>query len=428
MTEKVCFQIEGEFITDLARTWFWDENKDYDVCENLLLQCLVCDQLTEDDMKAIALQILEGRKKLVGVNEFTLEDDGENIRPVHLKIKEQFRKIKISELKNLMATRMIDFIDPYCTVKSLKAARTSDTYPVINYEQCMTWFWYRDNAIDHTYMRPIEPGDGMLIDEEDDTDLGLWLYNYPDVLYDAMKMHDTYPTKRFEAETFWRDVYNIIKNDFRFRSKYFQNRNERYLASLRVKKNVIEEDTAPSISYKEHDEKLQKQVDKMLEFTNEWIKNNGQKSKTDNAAFELKRHEINMIDSILRDDTYSSRHNRMYLVLPDEYDEWEGLISPNGDFYSCDFGGHNAKAYFLMSVYPEKFPNIDYENGFNHVNCTNALDELLEHGWCATRYLPIRGAYIQMPANGRVTKAQKDAIFDAKVKHDISVDLSPIGY
>ena len=135
-----------------------------------------------------------------------------------------------------------------------------------------------------------------------------------------------------------------------------------------------------------------------------------------------------MIDSILRDNTYPSKHDRMYLVLPDEYDEWEGLISPNGDFYSCDFGGHNAKAYFLMSVYPEKFPNIDYENGFSHVDRTNALDELLEHGWCATRYLPTCGAYIQMPANGRVTKAQKDAIFDAKVKHDISVDLSPIGY
>ena len=427
MTEKVCFQIEGEFITDLARTWFWDENKDYDVCENLLLQCLVCDQLTEDDMKAIALQILEGRKKLVGVNEFTLEDDGENIRPVHLKIKENYRKLKIAELKHLMSTRMIDFVDPFCTTVSLRAAR--ELGKVVTYEQCMAWFWYENGAIDHTYMRPLEPGNGMLVDEEDDTDAGLWLYNHPEIAYDAMKMHDTYPTNEYEKDTFWRDVYNLINDTFPFRSKYFQNRNERYLASLRVKKNILDcnsETHTYSPFNRELDATLKQRIDETLAFTNEWIKKHGGDSVKGKPKLELQKHEIELIDSILRDDSYMN-HIRMYLIRPDDYDTWEGLISPNGDFYSCDFGGHNAKAYFIMAVYPEKFPNLKDER-IDSLDMSTALDEILKHGWCATRYLPTCGSYIQLPENGRVTKAQKDAIFDAKVKHDISVDLSPIGY
>jgi hypothetical protein len=118
----------------------------------------------------------------------------------------------------------------------------------------------------------------------------------------------------------------------------------------------------------------------------------------------------------------------MYQILPDNYEKWEGLISPNGDFYSCDFGGHNVKAYYIMAAFPEKFPNFDYEN--NHLAVSEALDDLLSQGWCATRYLPTIGNYIELPRTelGKCTKAQKDAIFDAKIKHDINVDLGPIGY
>ena len=38
------FKIDGEFICRLARTWFWDENRPYEKCEELLLDCLNTDE------------------------------------------------------------------------------------------------------------------------------------------------------------------------------------------------------------------------------------------------------------------------------------------------------------------------------------------------------------------------------------------------
>ena len=66
--ETIAFKVDGSFITDIARTWFWDENKPYEKCEELLLSCLGGTKSTLDNLKWIVQQILEGRKKLVGVN------------------------------------------------------------------------------------------------------------------------------------------------------------------------------------------------------------------------------------------------------------------------------------------------------------------------------------------------------------------------
>jgi hypothetical protein len=430
MTETVHFSIDGEFITDLLRTWFWDEDKSYEKCENFIKTCFQGNGVSDDDLNVITQQILEGRKKLVGVNAVVLEDDGENIRPISLKIEEQRRKIKIQEVKNMMSMNMIDFIDPYCTIKSLNAAialnENNELHPIKTYEQCSVWFWYADTAINPVYMQPNEPGEGMLIDDYDNTDGGLWLYNYPDVAYDALSTIGCEHTS-FDKTQFWRIVYDIIKDDFRFRSKYFEHRNEMYLASLRMKKDPFSKKKTAMPTENEPDSKTSSRIDAVLKFTDEWINAHGHEYNTGNAAFEIKRREIKMINSILRDKTdFTARHENMYIILPDEYENWEGLIAPNCNFYSCDFGGHNAKAYYLMAVYPEKFPNFDYETGVKTLDVSNALDEILEQGWCATRYTPVTGAYIDTPPNKRITSAQKRAILDAKIKHDISVDLSVI--
>ena len=78
---SVNFQIEGEFVCDLARVWFWDEGREYSKCEELLLSCLVTDQITLEEKKKIVVEILEGRKKLVGVNSLSLVDDNARMAP-----------------------------------------------------------------------------------------------------------------------------------------------------------------------------------------------------------------------------------------------------------------------------------------------------------------------------------------------------------
>ena len=37
---QLNFQIDGEFLTNIARNWFWKENKDYEKSEELLCSCM----------------------------------------------------------------------------------------------------------------------------------------------------------------------------------------------------------------------------------------------------------------------------------------------------------------------------------------------------------------------------------------------------
>lgn len=97
---QVGWRIDGEFITQLAREWLWLERKPYEKAEELLLSCLVTDQITDTEKKDIAQQILEGRKKLVGINTFSLEEDRENIRPLSELL--QKTEVELDESMNSM--------------------------------------------------------------------------------------------------------------------------------------------------------------------------------------------------------------------------------------------------------------------------------------------------------------------------------------
>ena len=413
--ECVSFKIDGEWLTDLVRSWFWDENKEYSVCEELLLNSLVNPDISIEERKDTARQIIEGRKKLVGVNSFELVDDNKNVRPITAKLDEQYRKLRIKEFECLLNTRMIPFVDPFSTVKSL---RMGSYYGIATHEQCMAWFWYSDDAFDHINLRPLEPGDGMLLDEDDDTLAGLWLYDYPDIVYDAyVKSGKSMPTSDWD-DPFWAAVYELITNDkyCRFESKWFKKRNQSYSACLRMKTDR-DSGEVRQITYKKE---LPQSCLDTIDFCKEWL-------DTHEKDDSLKYYTIHFIHSALTDEDRFG-DPRMYAIVPDDYETFEGLISPTGDFYSCDFGGHSMKAYYIMCAYPEKFPDFDYDKGtFDY---DTALDYILEHGWCATRWLPIIGSYIELPCteSRQCTKGQENAIFDTKIKHNRDVDLSPIGY
>lgn len=59
--KELSFKIQGEFVCHLARSWFWDENREYEKCEELLLSCLMTDEISEEEKKKIVVEILEGR-------------------------------------------------------------------------------------------------------------------------------------------------------------------------------------------------------------------------------------------------------------------------------------------------------------------------------------------------------------------------------
>lgn len=64
--KSITFDISGDYITDTARSWFYKEGKPYEKVEELLLDCLICDSLSLEKRKEIAMNIILGRQKITG--------------------------------------------------------------------------------------------------------------------------------------------------------------------------------------------------------------------------------------------------------------------------------------------------------------------------------------------------------------------------
>lgn len=432
--ENLHFKIDGEYVTDLVRDMFWNDDRSYEECEEFLFACLVNDDVTIEEKKQIIIDILEGRKKFVGINTFTLEDDNENIRPIYQKLEEVRKKYGMEKIKNDIHCHPLRYVDPYSTVKSLSVAK--GTARNIRYqpkmdtiEDLQNYFWYSDSNIDHGTSLPYDRYDRLSV-ADCDTHGGLWLLDYPDVIYNACKGD----LREVTREEFWDNVYESIKDDSRFQSYEFKERNNMYLALNRVKevKDKREEiQEKPYGGYFEKKKELCEEDKKNLEYA----KNMLSKLEEDENDVKtlLKIQSLSLLVHVLEDKDFARDDNIEYRILPDDISNWEGLISPNGEFYSCTFGGHNVKAYHIICTYPERFPEVDFEDLIKHegkVNSENALDSLLMSGWCATRNLPYRGNYICTPedvnSTKRVTKAQRDKIFEAIVLHDVKCDTSKI--
>lgn len=60
------FGITGEFVTKIAREWFFLEGKDYKVVEELLLSCMCGTDIPEGELKLMAQDILLGKAEFRG--------------------------------------------------------------------------------------------------------------------------------------------------------------------------------------------------------------------------------------------------------------------------------------------------------------------------------------------------------------------------
>lgn len=177
--EQVQFTIEGEFITDLVRQWFWKENKSYADCENLLFECMR--NLEFDVKKKNALDIIEGRKKFSGINSFELVDDNKSIRYITDKVNELWKQEEIRKIEDHIRGYAIDFIDPWSTIKSKKAAIENH---VNTLEECEIWFHYSDRD-----QRAVARGEERqkFPMAYSYTAAGLWLTDRPELIFEAKK-------------------------------------------------------------------------------------------------------------------------------------------------------------------------------------------------------------------------------------------------
>lgn len=396
--EELYFKVEGEFICDLARTMFWDDDRPYEACEELLLSCLGTDEISLDEKKVIAQDILEGKKKLIGINCFELVDDNENIRPITNKIKQLQDKLQLKCIKEHMESNPLLYVDPFSTVKSLKAAR--EYKQISTYEDAYRYFCFSEFDFDYS---------NEYAAYQSETMCGLWLLHEPELV---LKVNGK-PIDYYD-NSFWDRLYEYIKD----RKGSFLERNQRYLGSLRINENR----RAENVRREKEAEKLGKEA--LV----------SQERSIQTKITEENKHE-NFIDSLSYDEyaAYLRENEPMeigYDVKPDIIFNFEGLIDPKGNFYSCDFGGHNLKAYNLLLTYWDQFDfktligkEIKSRTELRMLQMDKALDVIIDAGWIATRYLPHRGHYLSYKPDisFRATKVQKDTIWEALTKFEVKL-------
>ena len=149
------FHIDSAFLTDIARSWFWNEKMPYKKSEELLMCCLNTDKLSLEEKKAICKDVIEGRKKFVGIDECQIVDDGKNVRTID-------EEIKSGEIENTISD-IEDYLLNYHEVKE---------DDVLN---CGMWLWQRPEFItDICDASKIPEGNSPLVAYKD----GFWRYIY----------------------------------------------------------------------------------------------------------------------------------------------------------------------------------------------------------------------------------------------------------
>ena len=90
MKETLHYTVEGEFITNFARDKLIKE-QDFDGAINILMSCLMTDQLSEAERYSLALEVLDGSKCITGVYPYADYGVCEEVPPKHL-LRDYFTK------------------------------------------------------------------------------------------------------------------------------------------------------------------------------------------------------------------------------------------------------------------------------------------------------------------------------------------------
>ena len=301
MVQEVSFKVDGGFITDLARTWFWDENRPYETVEELLLSCLVTDSISLQQRKDIALSIIEGRKKLVGINQFDLVDDNVKVRPLYEKINELKKIAIIKEIEDDIVVNPLMYVDVYSTVKSYKGyLRTIDedieeNYTYESYDNVVGWFSTYSGVIGSTEVKEFSK----------ETKAGLWLFEKPKLIYDLIQGKIT----NHNRDEFFEKLYKHIGNEDL--SAEMKKRQTHYERVINYNKNA----TKP-INYLTKDTYCYESADKLPPYNEE--------------------------------DYRFSETRLDWYVKPDKFISEYSWINKYGDWYSCEFGGHQTKAESIV--------------------------------------------------------------------------------
>ncbi|MBQ6519908.1 MAG: hypothetical protein IJI14_14385 [Anaerolineaceae bacterium] len=369
----MCVQISvnGKWLTDLIRIRFWDEDESFEKCMDLISACFP--EADKSQLQSITTALLEGRKTL-SEDGVLIEDKNAIVRPMSEKAEYYRRKLLKQLLIENMENNFIPYVDQWSTVKSVHSEALYHAGSPKSYSECVDYFGSVTSST----------GEKIILAEklESPTAAGLWLHENTDLVFHIV--HDLGCAAG--TDEFWHEVYLSVKDDPQFSER--TNKYEAYIA---------------------------------------------RRNETDRVKYDMKYGAKNPIFRYLSPEWFvlkkEETRNDDYNVIPDRINTWTGLISPTGDFFSCSYGGHEIKAFYLIAAHPEYAglslqceTDIDEELlRRNGVTKDNALDILInKRGWCATRYMPYIGHYVTEPELPvHMTAAQQTVIEAAAAKFGV---------
>ena len=357
--ENLQFKIEGEFICRLARSWFWEEGRDYAKCEELLLSCLETDEITIEEKKKIVVEILEGRKILVGVNSLSLVDDNENVRPLSQKIEQYKREETILKIKEDIERRPLAYFDRY----------SCDQNPD-NYEGRTFYKLDRNDSYE------VEEAFGKFLTPCED--LRLWAYSSLNVWYGRRRV----------LPGFW----NEGERPFLDNGLYLI---ENPVLVYELIGGPVEDTEKLLLLFRNH---LQSLVDDRR------VNN----KKAQEIIFRNKKFDAAQEIDKYRPEPPEDKDEINKNVKPDDFISEYGLIDPSGNYYSCTFAGHHVKA-----------ANIIRAKTGTYISPDKALDKLYSEGWALVRNPdPAGSVFFDYRGDRRPTKRQIDTAFSHMIKFD----------
>lgn len=194
MGEQLHFSMDGEFLTAIARDWFWNMDKPYKKCEELLLSCMMGGN--EEEKRHVCQDIIEGRKKLVGINEFELVDDNVHVRSLGQKVEELQHKMLVNQIREDMIAHPLNYVDRFAMTDSYETLCTNAKH---HYIDCsydgIKCFLYGKTGYSDAFNN------------------GAWLFTHPDLVaeFNGEPLPEQESNPEFYKTDFWTKLASWIE-------------------------------------------------------------------------------------------------------------------------------------------------------------------------------------------------------------------------
>lgn len=110
---EIHFNITGDFVTQTARSWFWEEGKSWEKVEELLFSCMAGTDQTKEEIEFYARNVIFGYAKFIGNTEddsYGLVEDNTNLVEYYYK-KANSKIASLEKEKEEIENKYIDLIN-----------------------------------------------------------------------------------------------------------------------------------------------------------------------------------------------------------------------------------------------------------------------------------------------------------------------------